>query len=119
RRIRMRASERYSFAWRNGNSETNCSRRCTATSGVNMDPLSDALREITGALNRIGIRYAIGGSLASSACRVWRTTLDVDVVAAMAPSQAASLADALGKDWYVHVDEARRAIEEGRAFNVI
>ena len=84
-----------------------------------MDPLSDALREITGALNRVGIRYAVGGSLASSARSVWRTTLDVDVLAAIAPSQAAALADALGKDWYMHTDEARKSIEAGRSFNVI
>ena len=84
-----------------------------------MDPLSDALREITAALNRVGIRYAIGGSIASSARSVWRTTLDVDIVAAIAPSQAEALAQSLGKDWYVPVDEARKSIEAGRSFNVI
>ena len=89
------------------------------TSGVNMDPLSGTLREITAALNRLGIRYAIGGSIASSARSIWRTTLDVDVVAAIAPSQAEMLAQSLGKDWYVPVDEARRSIEAGRSFNVI
>ena len=47
-----------------------------------MDPLSDTLREIAAALDRVGIRYAIGGSLASSARSVWRTTMDVDLVAA-------------------------------------
>ena len=84
-----------------------------------MDPLSDALREITAALDRVNIRYAIGGSIASSARSVWRTTLDIDVLAAIAPSQAEALAKSLGKDWYVDVDEGRRSIEAGRSFNVI
>ncbi len=84
-----------------------------------MDPLSDTLREITAALNRVGIHYAIGGSLASSARSIWRTTLDVDIVAAVAPAQAEVLVQALGKDWYADVDEVRTSIAAGRSFNVI
>lgn len=84
-----------------------------------MDPLSDTLREITAALNRVGIRYAIGGSLASSARGIWRTTLDVDVVAAIALAQAEVFVQALGKDWYADVDEIRTSLAAGRSFNVI
>ena len=84
-----------------------------------MDPLSDTLREITAALNRVGIRYAIGGSLASSARSVWRTTLDVDIVAAIAPAQSKTFVEALGKDWYADVDEVRASIAADRSFNVI
>jgi hypothetical protein len=84
-----------------------------------MDPLSDTLREITAALDQAGIWYAIGGSLASSARSIWRTTLDVDIIAAIAPSQAEVLVQSLGKDWYADVDEARSSIELGRPFNVI
>lgn len=84
-----------------------------------MDRLSDTLREITAALNQVGIRYAIGGSLASSARSVWRTTLDVDIVAAIAPTQAVELVRALGKEWYADADELRAAIVAGRSFNVI
>jgi hypothetical protein len=84
-----------------------------------MDPLSDTLREITAALNRAGILYAIGGSLASSARSVWRTTLDVDLVAAIAPTQAVRFVQLLGKDWYADVDQVRDSIAAGRSFNVI
>lgn len=84
-----------------------------------MDPLSDTLREITTILSRMGIRYAIGGSLASSARSVWRTTLDVDMVAAMAPTQAEAFVKALGRDWYADVDEVRKSLAAGRSFNVI
>jgi hypothetical protein len=84
-----------------------------------MDPLSDTLKEITAALNRVGIHYAIGGSIASSARSIWRTTMDVDVVAAIAPAQAEAFVRSLGKDWYADVDEVRSSIEAGRSFNVI
>jgi hypothetical protein len=84
-----------------------------------MDPLSDTLREVTAALDRVGIRYAIGGSIASSARSVWRTTMDVDLVAAIAPAQAEALVQALGKEWYADVDEVRASIAAGRSFNVI
>ena len=84
-----------------------------------MDPLSGTLREITAALSALGIRYAIGGSLASSARSIWRTTLDVDIIAEIDPAQAGALVQALGKDWYADVDEVRGSIAAGRSFNVI
>jgi hypothetical protein len=84
-----------------------------------MDPLSGTLREIAAALHRVGIRYAIGGSLASSARSIWRTTLDIDIVAAIAPAQAEAFVQSLGKGWYADVDEVRGSIAAGRSFNVI
>ena len=84
-----------------------------------MDPLSDTLNAITTALNQVGIRYAIGGSLASSARSIWRTTMDVDLVAAIAPAQTEAFVTALGKAWYADVEEMRRSIAAGRSFNVI
>ena len=84
-----------------------------------MDPLSGTLREIAAALDRVGIRYAIGGSLASSARSIWRTTMDVDPVAAIAPAQAEAFVRSLGKDWYADLDEVRKSIAAGRSFNVI
>ncbi len=88
-------------------------------SGANMDPLSDTLREITGALNRLGIRYAVGGSLASSARSIWRSTMDVDLVAAFLPAHAEAFVQSLGKDWYADPDTIRDAVKAGRSFNVI
>jgi hypothetical protein len=84
-----------------------------------MDPLSAALREITAALNSVGIPYAIGGSLASSAHSIWRSTADVDLIAAILPTQVEAFLRALGNNWYADGDEARRAISAGRSFNVI
>jgi hypothetical protein len=84
-----------------------------------MDPLSETLAQITGALGRAGIRYAVGGSVASSARGVWRSTLDIDLLAAISPDQVQSLAAALGPDWYADPEMMCDAIKAGRSFNVI
>jgi hypothetical protein len=84
-----------------------------------MEPFSQVLAEITAALSRVGIHYAIGGSVASSARGVWRATLDVDLVAAMRPSQARDLVAALGPGWYADAEMMRSAIQSGRSFNLI
>src|SRR2546423_1464378 len=56
---------------------------------------------------------------ASSARSVWRSTMDVDLVAAMLPAQAEAFVRALGKDWYADVQTVRDSIAAGRSFNVI
>jgi hypothetical protein len=78
-----------------------------------------ALDSLIAALEGLGIRYLIGGSLASSARGVLRSTMDVDVLAAMRVEQAEPLAAVLGAAWYADPGDMRRAISAGRAFNVI
>ena len=84
-----------------------------------MDPLSETLFQITDALQRLGIRYAVGGSVASSARGVWRSTLDIDLIAEVRPERIAALAEELGPDWYVDDPLIRNAITAGRSFNLI
>jgi len=84
-----------------------------------MDTFSQVLAEVTAALDKAGIRYAIGGSVASGARGIWRNTHDVDILAAIRPVQIRAFADALGKDWYADDDMMRSAILSGRSFNVI
>ena len=84
-----------------------------------MDPFSQTLIQITAAFDRLRIRYAIGGSVASSARSIWRSTQDVDLIAAIHPAQVDGLVSALGTDWYADADEIRRSLQVGRAFNVI
>ncbi len=84
-----------------------------------MDAFSSTLTEITTALEQVKVRYAIGGSVASSARSSWRTTQDVDLVAAIHPAQVDRLLKALGSRWYGDADEMRRSIESGRSFNLI
>jgi hypothetical protein len=83
------------------------------------DAMAAALAELTAALDRLGIRYAVGGSLASSAHGAFRATLDGDLIALITPRQARSLTDALGQSWYADQDTIERALGAGRAFNLI
>jgi hypothetical protein len=48
-----------------------------------------------------------------------RTTFDVDLVAAINPSQIDSLVAGLGKDWYADPAQMREAISRGQSFNLI
>jgi hypothetical protein len=70
-------------------------------------------------LDRLGIAYAVGGSLASSARGIVRATFDVDLIAAISPFQAQRFAAELGPEWYADPNQIRESIVIGRAFNVI
>ncbi len=83
------------------------------------DPLAQGLNELTSALTALGIRFLVGGSLASSAHGIVRATFDGDLVALIFPPQARLLAKALGPGWYAEPEMMRQAIEAGRAFNLI
>lgn len=80
-----------------------------------MNPLSTLI----GTLERLRIPYVIGGSHASSARGLYRATQDVDIVAAVPPTQIDRLATDLGKDWYADREEMRSSIQSGRSFNLI
>jgi hypothetical protein len=74
---------------------------------------------LAAALDRLEVRYAVVGSVASSARGSYRATEDIDVLARIQPQQAVELAEALGKDWYADGQQMRDAIAAGRGFNVI
>jgi len=82
------------------------------------DPIQVALRVAT-ALESCGIRYVLGGSLASSISGEPRSTLDVDLVVAMADRHVQPFVEALGADFYADADALRRAIETRSSANVI
>jgi hypothetical protein len=82
-------------------------------------PLARGLNELTSALTALRIPFLVGGSLASSAHGVVRSTLDGDLIAVIGPLQIPRLVDALGADWYVDAELIRRSIEAGRGFNLI
>lgn len=71
------------------------------------------------ALEQLGIRYAVGGSLASSLHGMMRSTLDVDIVADMRLEHIAPLVAALSKEFYADEEMMRRAIDHHRSFNLI
>lgn len=74
---------------------------------------------VTQTLERLGILYAVGGSLASSVHGVMRSTLDVDIVADMRLEHIQPLTAALSKDFYADDEMMRDAIEHKSSFNLV
>ena len=70
-------------------------------------------------LDRLGISYAVGGSLSSSVFGEPRSSADVDLLIAAAPAQASALAAAFAGDFYVDEDAVADAIRRHASFNVI
>jgi hypothetical protein len=83
-----------------------------------VDPIAIALT-ITRALDALGIIHTIGGSIASSIAGEPRSTLAIDVVAALHESHVAPLVDALSSEFYVDDEALQRAIRQRSSANVI
>ena len=79
----------------------------------------DVVLQVTSVLDALDIPYALGGSFASGAYGVMRSTLDADLVAELQMDNAVSLADALGVDFYADVEMIREAIRRRSSFNLI
>lgn len=78
-----------------------------------------ALAPVTGALEALGVRYYLGGSVASSAHGVARASLDADLIAELEPSHVERLARQLAGAYYVPLDRMHAAAAERRSFNLI
>ncbi|MBN1442043.1 MAG: hypothetical protein JXA90_05000 [Planctomycetes bacterium] len=85
---------------------------------MEVDPLAVAL-EVGAALERLGVRFHLGGSLASSIHGFPRGTLDADIVADLEPGQGAQLAVLIGAAFFADPEAMERAIRDRRCFNVI
>jgi hypothetical protein len=70
-------------------------------------------------LERLGVRYCIGGSIASSVYGEVRTTLDVDVVAELGQQHIDPLVAATQSDFYILDESVRRAVRDKSSFNMI
>ena len=70
-------------------------------------------------MDRMEIPYLIGGSVASSAHGIPRSTMDVDFVADLRRDQVDEFAGLLGAEFYLDPVTARDAIERQRSFNII
>jgi hypothetical protein len=69
--------------------------------------------------DRLGLRYVVGGSLASSLHRIPRATQDVDVVVALEQRDVPQFVEALGGDFYLDQDAIRDAVARRTSFNLI
>ena len=78
-----------------------------------------ALAPVVDVLERLGVRYHIGGSLASSTHGLPRSSADVDVIAELRPEHVDDLVAALDADYYVDGTHARDAIRSTTSFNLI
>ena len=68
---------------------------------------------------KLGVAYHIGGSLASSAFGIARSTLDVDIVAEIKPDQASDIYENLREEFYVDAEMILSAIQKQSSFNLI
>lgn len=82
------------------------------------EPLAVTLR-VAQALDRLGMRYLIGGSLASSLHGIPRNTNDADIVAELPMARIAELAADLKTDFYADTDMMSDAVRRGASFNLI
>ena len=78
-----------------------------------------ALRPVADALEALGVRYHIGGSLASSAHGVARASIDADVIAELGPDHVDAFVRQLTPAYYIPLDRVRTAVEDRRSFNLI
>jgi len=68
---------------------------------------------------QLRIDFYLGGSLASSVYGLARSTLDVDLIAAVRPEHAEPLSALLSPDFYAEEQAILKAIAGARAFNLI
>ena len=71
------------------------------------------------AFDDLGIRYVVGGSLASSLYGVPRSTQDVNLVADLGLPHVEALTNALADEFYIDAGMIRDAIRRRASFNVI
>lgn len=67
----------------------------------------------------LGIRYLVGGSVASSVYGIPRATQDVDLVADIQLSQVDAVTKAMVGEFYVDADMIRDAIRRHASFNIV
>ena len=78
-----------------------------------------ALRPVTQAFDALGVRYFLGGSVASSAHGIARASLDADLVAALEPEHVDALVARLAPTYYIPEDRLRSAVATRSSCNLI
>lgn len=82
------------------------------------DPVAIAL-DMGKRLDRLGVAWVIGGSMASSVHGEPRATQDVDMVVALRTRHVKQFLDVLGRDYYVDADAVRAAVKSATSFNAV
>lgn len=79
----------------------------------------DVVLGVVAVLERLPVRYAVGGSFASSLHGVFRASVDVDIVAELTDQHVLPLIRELSDAFYLDETAIRRAIDSRRSFNLI
>lgn len=83
-----------------------------------IDPLDTALL-VARHLDALGVPHTTGGSIASSFAGEPRSTIDIDIVAALDECHVDALTEALSPEFYVDADALRRAVRTHTSANLI
>ena len=78
-----------------------------------------ALVPVVETFDRLGVRYHVGGSVASSAQGVARATLDIDLVADIGDSVISGFVRDLEREYYLDEQAIRDAVRRRSSFNLI
>lgn len=83
------------------------------------EDILNLLKPIIDCFDELNIQYQIGGSIASSAYGVGRTTVDVDLAACIKNEHITHLVTQLQKDYFIQEGAIRDAIKHANSFNII
>ena len=78
-----------------------------------------ALAPVAAVLNQLGVRFYVGGSVASSFHGAARSTMDVDPVCELVAEHVPAFVSAFGDDFYVSELAVRTAIQRHSCFSLI
>ena len=84
-----------------------------------MSDLLEVASFVIEALDRAGVRYTVGGSLASSFSGEPRASIDVDIVVDMTATHIVPFIEALGGQFYADVKALGRAVATRTSTNLI
>jgi hypothetical protein len=77
------------------------------------------LGPVIAVLEQLGVAYRVGGSVATSAFGVPRSTLDVDIACSLRDEHVDAFVQALAATYYVDADMIREAISRLASFNLV
>ena len=83
------------------------------------DDLVVALAPFIDLLDRLGVAWYVGGSVASTVHGHFRATNDVDVIAWLREDHAAAIRESLETDHYVDESSIREAVQRRSSFNLV
>ena len=82
------------------------------------EPIEVTLR-LTGILEKLGVPYVIGGSLASTLYGMVRTTQDSDIITEMGPEHIDQFVSSLQDEFFIDEEMIADSIQHNSSFNII